>query len=566
MKKTFTANVSGSVFHIEEDAYERLQQYLSGIRKQFEGAGGREEIMADIEARIAELFHERLAGTREAVSLADVEHVIAVMGQPEDYSDPEQGDPPSPNATGASDQRGYKRFFRDPDDKWVGGVIGGLAAYIGMDPIWLRIIMIIFILAGWGVPILLYLLLWILVPKAESTADRLRMEGEPVTVDNLKRAFEEGGQRVANEARDLGRNWSRDARARSGSAADVIAKLIGAVIILMGFGLLLGLITSVVGGGFGLWHATSGNGLSLLDLAGLVFDDSDRMIWLGIGMLLLCLIPVIGILLGGFRLLLNTRTPSWLAWSLCLLWLAALVPTIVGGLAIASEFHRSNAVRDEVVLQAPSADVIYLDAILPGGGEGEWSWSFRNGDVNVDLDGLMVTDDSIRGSWTRLDVERSPDTSFRLIRVRESQGATAKDAHARARNVATEYRQEGDVLLVSPLASYPKSDKIRGQHARFTLQLPVGKAVFLRANSRAVINDIKNVENVWDSDMLGKTWRMTSRGLEEDKPVLERQDEEEGKDDPSGTRNSKSEGTIEATDRDGAIKLPSILGLLRLRI
>lgn len=124
MKKTFTANVSGSVFHIEEDAYERLQHYLSGIRRQFEGASGREEIMADIEARISELFHERLAGTREAVSLADVEHVISVMGQPEDYTDPEQGNEPPQNATSTSEQRGYKRFFRDPDDKWVGGVIG----------------------------------------------------------------------------------------------------------------------------------------------------------------------------------------------------------------------------------------------------------------------------------------------------------------------------------------------------------------------------------------------------------------------------------------------------------
>ena len=165
-----------------------------------------------------------------------------------------------------------------------------------------------------------------------------------------------------------------------------------------------------------------------------------------------------------------------------------------------------------------------------------------------------------------MDVERSPDTLYRLIRVRESQGATAKDAHARAKNVTTQFRQEGDVLLVSPLASYPKSDKIRGQHARFTLQLPEGKAVFLRANARAVINDIKNVEDVWDSDMLGKAWRMTSRGLEEDKPVLEKHDDQQEKDDSSGTGSPEQEGTIEASNQDVAIKLPSIIGLLRLRV
>lgn len=565
MKKTFTANISGRVFHIEDDAYDRMQHYLSGIRSQFEGASGREEIMADIEARIAELFHERLAGTREAVSLSDVEHVIAVMGQPEDYGDAEPGGTAPPHAAKGHEQRGYKRFFRDADDKWVGGVIGGLAAYIGMDPIWLRIIMIVFILAGWGVPILLYVLLWILVPKAESAADRLRMEGEPVTVDNLKRAFEEGGQRVAGEARDLGRKWSRDAQSRSGMAADVIGKLIGAFIILVGFGLLVGLITSLVGGGFGLWHITLGHDdLGLFDLGALVFPSSQHALWFCIGALLLCLIPIIGILLGGFRLLLNTRTPAWLGWGLSLLWFAALVPTIIGGLSLAREFHRGNAVRDELPLQQPAEGMIYLDALLPRDSEGDWSFSFDDGGIDIDLSGLMLDGDSISGSWARINVERSDDTLFHLVRVRESRGMSAKAAHARAMGIATGYRQEGDALFISPLARYAKSDKIRAQHARFTLRVPQGKAVFLRPSSRSVIHDIRNVENVWDGDMIGKAWRMTPRGLEEDGPSGPNETEEQEGNDTSGAMGTVNRSAVEAST--GSLKLPSILGLLRLRI
>ena len=169
MKKTVTANVSGTVFHIEEDAYDQLQRYLSGIRAQLDANAGREEILADVEARIAELFNERLGGKRQVVTIDDVQHVMSVMGKPEDYGDGSGSTDGA--ASGNASQRGYKRFFRDPDDKWVGGVIGGLAAYIGMDPIWLRIIMIVFILLGKGTPILLYVLLWILVPKAETAAD-----------------------------------------------------------------------------------------------------------------------------------------------------------------------------------------------------------------------------------------------------------------------------------------------------------------------------------------------------------------------------------------------------------
>ena len=84
MKKTLTANISGTVFHIEEDAYAKLQRYLDTVRAQFSGSDGRDEIMADIESRIAELFTERLVG-RQVVTIDDVDHVIATMGQPEDY-------------------------------------------------------------------------------------------------------------------------------------------------------------------------------------------------------------------------------------------------------------------------------------------------------------------------------------------------------------------------------------------------------------------------------------------------------------------------------------------------
>ncbi|MBK9175468.1 MAG: PspC domain-containing protein [Flavobacteriales bacterium] len=441
MKKTLTANVSGTVFHIEEDAYDRLQQYLGSIRAQFEGTEGREEILADIEARIAELFHERLDDRRQVVSIEDVDHVIGVMGQPEDYADGDSASSEGPS-TSSTGSRGYKRLFRDPDDKWVGGVIGGLAAYIGMDPIWLRIIMIVFIVLGSGTPILLYLILWILVPMADSPADRLRMEGEPVTVDNLKRAFEEGGKRMATEAKDLGKswekeakhrakdlgkNWGNEAKRRGATASDVVGKLIGAGIIVVAFGLLLGLITSIVGGMFGLWHATWGaEDMGLLDLGALVFASRNEALWLGIGLLLLALIPIIAILLAGFRLLLNTSAPAWLVWTLAVLWFSALVPTVIGGMKLAREFHRSNSVRDEALLATPVGDVLYLDALIPRDSTG-WSVRFDRDDFDVNLEGLHIEDNRISGGWARLDVDQSPDSLYRLVTIRSAHGRTAKE-------------------------------------------------------------------------------------------------------------------------------------------
>lgn len=565
MKKTVTANVSGTVFHIEEDAYDQLQRYLSGIRAQLDANAGREEILADVEARIAELFNERLGGKRQVVTIDDVQHVMSVMGKPEDYGDGSGSTDGA--ASGNASQRGYKRFFRDPDDKWVGGVIGGLAAYIGMDPIWLRIIMIVFILLGKGTPILLYVLLWILVPKAETAADRLRMDGEPVTVDNLKKAFEDGGKKVADEARNMGSKWGQEAKRRSGTAADVLAKLLGAGIVLFAFSLLLGLVSAVVGGTFGLWHATWGSDdLGLLDFGALLFPTREHALWMLVGASLICLIPLVAVLLAGFRLLLNTRTPGWLAWSLGLLWIAALVPTVIGGLSLAREFQRHEKSREAITLTSPQAGLLYLDAIGADNGSDDLRFSFDDED-DFPCNGLWIEGDSVTADWARIDVEQSPDSLYHLVIVREAFGRTAKLASAAASGIRTEFRLEGDVLRVSPLLHYARSEKIHAQQARFTLLVPVGKGVFFRAGSKRVIHDVDNVTDTRDSRMIGKAWRMTTKGLEEGMPGEDRDDADGSpkEQEPTEEKERVGSSTIEASTT-APLRLPSLLGLLRLPI
>ena len=268
MKKTLTANIAGTVFHIEEDAYEQLQRYLASIRANFSGSAGADEIMGDIEARIAELFTERLQG-RSVVMTADVDHVKGVLGQPEDFAGEEEGAGAAPSRgllssgseAGATEHRKHRRLFRDMDDHWVGGVISGLAAYIGTDPLWVRIAFIIVTIAGWGTPGLIYILLWILVPPASTAGEKLEMRGEPVTVDNIKRVFDEGaekvkqgGERVAEEAKNVGKNWGPRARDLGDKAAigashvgQAIARagaiLVGIVLFFIGITSLITLVT-----------------------------------------------------------------------------------------------------------------------------------------------------------------------------------------------------------------------------------------------------------------------------------------------------------------------------------
>ena len=188
MNKTVTANISGIVFNIEVDAYDKLNNYLATIKKYLGNTDSRDEVMADIESRVAELFKERFNNERSVVTLSDVDYVISVMGEPEQYFDgtEEESDWTSDKSNSSSTKQKSKRIFRDEDDKIIGGVCSGIGHYFGIDRIWIRIIFL-FAFFVWGVGFIPYIILWIVIPKAKTTAEKLEMKGEAVNVDNIKK-------------------------------------------------------------------------------------------------------------------------------------------------------------------------------------------------------------------------------------------------------------------------------------------------------------------------------------------------------------------------------------------
>lgn len=138
MNKTITMNLSGIIFHIEEDAYEMLNKYLSTIKGYFHDSEGRDEIMNDIESRIAEMLQEKVSTTKQAVLKMDVESVIAVMGKPEDFAGESAENAKNESKTEANapfEGNKRRRVFRDPDDAVVSGVCSGISNYFDLDPI-----------------------------------------------------------------------------------------------------------------------------------------------------------------------------------------------------------------------------------------------------------------------------------------------------------------------------------------------------------------------------------------------------------------------------------------------
>jgi len=177
MKVTVNINLGGQAFNMDDDAYERLRQYLKSLEKEFSGEAGAAEIMSDIEGRISELFKARLNAYKQVITMKDVEEVIAILGSPEVISGGE--------SSGEVPPRSHRRIYRDPDRRVFGGVCAGISAYLDWDPLILRIIFALLIFAG-GFGLGLYLILWIVLPEARTTAQKLEMRGDPVTIDNIK--------------------------------------------------------------------------------------------------------------------------------------------------------------------------------------------------------------------------------------------------------------------------------------------------------------------------------------------------------------------------------------------
>ena len=180
MKITVSINLGGYSFNIDEDAYSELKRYLRSLELHFAEEESASEILSDIEARMAELFRMKLSAYKQVITIGDVTETIKIMGKPEDISDSE-----GTTVREKLSSPGYHRMYRDPDRRIIGGVCAGIGAYWRIEPWIVRLIFIALVMAG-GIGILIYLILYIVIPEAKTTAQKIEMKGEPVNIQNIK--------------------------------------------------------------------------------------------------------------------------------------------------------------------------------------------------------------------------------------------------------------------------------------------------------------------------------------------------------------------------------------------
>lgn len=209
MKKVLNVNLAGKAFTIDEDAYGALSTYLKSLERHFAHSQGTEDILYDIECRIAELFEEDMSNGL-IVSMPKVNKVMDVLGRPKDFIEDENytsySSKSSHKQSSKMTSRPRKKFYRDPENKVFGGVASGLSAYFGIsDPVILRIL---FLLIGFsfGFGIILYFILWVAIPEAKTSSDFLAMRGEEINVDNIAKTVEDGFNDIKDKIEEFGKD------------------------------------------------------------------------------------------------------------------------------------------------------------------------------------------------------------------------------------------------------------------------------------------------------------------------------------------------------------------------
>lgn len=532
MNKTVTINLSGIIFHIDEDAFQKLSNYLSTIRGYFSESEGRDEIMADIENRIAEMLSAKVSTLKQVVIMMDVDNVIELMGKPEDFAGEQSQTASSAKSQTTYSKRKNRRVFRDGENKLLGGVCSGIANYFGADPLWLRLALVVaFFVFGSG--FLLYIVLWMVIPEAKTTAEKLEMKGEDVNFSNIGKKVEEEintfGKKAESWAEEVKSSSSQTrAKARDfidqllyflgslfGSLFKVATKIIGVFIAIIGMILLIGMVSTL----FGRTGAINIDGevFSLQNGFNLFFRDENQATFASIALFLFIGIPLIMLVYGGIKLLLGIKTKNkYVSRSAGALWLAGLILVIILGNQIAGMFTDESTHQNKIVLASPKSGTLYLK--VKGGNENSYDYdeerSHNHVRINIKNKNIVSIDnENINLRYPELNIVRSETDSFEVVIYAKSRGKDRKEALRYAKNISYELAQTDSVVEFMPYFSMPLEDKWRAQQVYIELRVPKNKMVYMNKSMRNIIYDIKNETDTWDGDMVGRKWIMGTEEL-----------------------------------------------------
>lgn len=596
MKKIININLSGRVIPIEDAAYEKLQNYVDSLRRYFAHEEGRDEIINDIESRIAELMNDKVRKGAPAVTEADVEEIIRSMGRPEDFDAvAEEAEPQAQsNYRAGSDsqqqqqqqsnqqyRRARGRLYRDNSDKFVGGVCSGIANYLNVDPAIVRILFAIITFGGFGLGFLIYILLWmilptrdldsyggkrlfrnpddriiggvagglaayfnirpsnvrlifaaplilsmllsmlnwftwnhffdffpnilfgsltstfclayvilwIVLPEARTPYDKMEMRGEKVDVNSIRQNVQEGmgnmrdrmkewgeevktsAQEFGDRAREFAQNRGRSFASEVGDTArrggtgigHAIGVLFKAFFLFIAgtvaFALFVGLL-ALLFGGVAWWPINN-----------FLWTSKLQQFWGWGTLFFFVVVPVLALIVWVVRRVMNVRSRGgYLGWIFGTLWAFGWVCLVMLIAGLTQDVSTIQSAVVPVEVQQPGGgrlNVVVTDQRLEY--KGRFSW------LNDDGVGWDLTEDTVKLPFVSIVVLKSNDSSYHASIRKVGYGRNVTEAARRASNIQYSVQSHGNVLDLGNGFAVDRNSKYRLQHVEVEIYVPAGK-------------------------------------------------------------------------------------------
>lgn len=609
MKKVININFQGRVIPIEETAYDILKQYVESLRRFFANEEGRDEIINDIEGRIAELFNETLKRGATCITDDDVNNIIASMGRPEDF-EAEEANVQSQLGGENAHEKTYSyqrtetaprgRLYRDESDKLLGGVCAGLANYLRMDPTIVRILFAIITFGGFGAGFLIYILLWIIlpsksletnirkrlfrnpddkviggvasgiaayfniavwiprlifalplilgiiaslfrnvffefdpfpsiffgsfgsslfiiyivlwavIPQANTASEKLEMRGEKVDLNTIKTTIQEDleslkgkAQKFGSEVKERAEKFGDEVRERSRSftaeTAPVVKKtgsrLGNAIgIIFKGFFLLIAGIVA-----FALLMAMLGvmiGGVSVFPLKSFFIAGFWQNFFAWSTLFLFLGVPVIALLVWLIRRLIGVKSKnSYLGYTFGGLWFIGLVSAILLALSIANNFRTRAGVEEDIKITQPKSNKLYVK-VSPHSNVSYFGsdWYGIHWDGDAPFYGL--SEDSLMMRTIQVKIVKSDDSNYHVDMIKFSRGNNPEAARQLASKISFNVDQNDSTLILPKGFTITKNEKFRNQQVLLLVKVPEGKKIELDRS----VNDYRwfNIESEYD--------------------------------------------------------------------
>ncbi len=475
MKKTVYINLNGYAFHIEEEAYQKLKDYLDKIERSFGNEEEAKEIVADMEARIAELFRGKHPSSDEVIALVNVEEVIKTMGEPHDIIDDDFQDDNESKISSTESAPGYrKRLYRDPENRVFGGVCSGLGAYFNIDPLVFRIIFLLsFIL--YGVSFLAYIIMWIVMPKAVTITQKLEMKG-PADYEKwekkLQKEYEGVSSRVKKSKvyKDFNSGWTTGSDVLGDvlrGIVKVIGIVIGLIFMIVALSGLISMVLTIIFGYTLFDFSDLGNYYSALPV---YFLETSEITMGIIGLVLFIGIPLLTIFYWGFRMVFNFKTRvKYISLLGMILWGAGWILLFYTSAHVARNYANVEETYEKISLDRPSlAKTIYLKPNV----------NTNTPDLNEHLFDMNKLD--VYASEDKIYVQGTPDIlaqkgdELTLDIRKTARGRNAEDARGNAGGIEYFWIQKDSVIYIDPIFTIADGIKIRDQKARVVISIPDG--------------------------------------------------------------------------------------------